>query len=404
MIVLHHSGKILDYLLLFLLVIASGGIYHQLWGHILSPFFLIVLIIAFYVNQPTIKKNFLSKTYGALLLLVFIVIVNYVLAPYENSLWFYVKFLLRITSISIFILYYFCNNQSLKNDIERCLYFFAIHAFISFLIYPFISSFLSPVVSEKISGLTFLNVFYYASCREILGEVIYRNQGLFWEPGILQIYMNLLVYYSLFERKSLKKSLFPAFLVLTTQSTTGLAVLIILYLVYYINSITFSCKQILFSSVFVLLLGIPLFYFFLMNLEEKVGSMSYRLRMYDMVNAFELIRAHPICGIGFDMDTYMLLQTRTDLSKYADLNIYEGDLLYERGNTNSFIMLIIQIGIPLFLAYTYILYCQKIFKAKGVFLFIISVSLMTEPLLLSNFFLMIFILSFINCITKMELK
>ncbi|EXY87936.1 hypothetical protein M125_5435 [Bacteroides fragilis str. 3998T(B)3] len=153
-------------------------------------------------------------------------------------------------------------------------------------------------------------------------------------------------------------------------------------------------------SLFFFILMIPLVLAFANNLGEKKDTLSYQLRMYDMVNAIEMVIQHPICGIGFDMEVYKKVQTMTNLSKYANLNIYDGDMIYERGNTNSLLMLLIQCGLPMSVVYLCILYRQNIFLNRRLFFFVIIISLMSEPLLLGNFFILFFVESFFTILSR----
>ena len=51
---------------------------------------------------------------------------------------------------------------------------------------------------------TFHGIFNYISSINISEYNIYRNQGLFWEPGVLQLFINVLLYMSLFVYKNIK--------------------------------------------------------------------------------------------------------------------------------------------------------------------------------------------------------
>ena len=341
-------------------------------GNILSPLFIVILSLAFWANAPIVSRFSMKLILVGILCVSIVLLLNYLLSESGNSIWFYIKFFLRIVSTFLLILYYKNTRFDLKRDIIFCLYVLAFHAVISFLIFPFIENYLVSIPTEELNGKTFYNLFFYSSLRDVFGINIYRNQGVFWEPGILQIYM----------------------------STTGLGLLLILYIFYYFSIHTHFSIKFFLLSLFFFILMIPLVLAFVNNFGEKKDTLSYQLRMYDMVNAIEMVIQHPICGIGFDMEVYKKVQTMTNLSKYANLNIYDGDMIYERGNTNSLLMLLIQCGLPMSVIYLCILYRQNIFLNRRLFFFVIIISLMSEPLLLGNFFILFFVESFFTILSR----
>ena len=75
-------------------------------------------------------------------------------------------------------------------------------------------------------------------------------------------------------------------------------------------------------------------------------------------------------------------------------------MIYERGNTNSLLMLLIQCGLPMSVIYLCILYRQNIFLNRRLFFFVIIISLMSEPLLLGNFFILFFVESFFTILSR----
>jgi len=66
----------------------------------------------------------------------------------------------------------------------------------------------------------------------LFGIEFCRNQGLFWEPGVLQIYLNLFFFLQAFIFKQNRWLILIGFAILGTYSTTGILILIgqLLYL------------------------------------------------------------------------------------------------------------------------------------------------------------------------------
>ena len=65
--------------------------------------------------------------------------------------------------------------------------------------------------------LSVMNLFGFEFC---------RNQGLFWEPGVLQIFLNLFFFLEAFIYKRNRWLLIIGFVILGTYSTTGILILI----------------------------------------------------------------------------------------------------------------------------------------------------------------------------------
>ena len=70
-----------------------------------------------------------------------------------------------------------------------------------------------------------------------------RNQGLFWEPGILQIYLNMLFFLEAFVfKKSKLLLLLASVLIITTYSTTGL-ILLLFQSFFFISRVLLKTKK-----------------------------------------------------------------------------------------------------------------------------------------------------------------
>ena len=74
---------------------------------------------------------------------------------------------------------------------------------------------------------TLLGVFNYHVIVDDLTSII-RPDGFFFEPGVYQIYLNLYLYLALFVFRRPLQALLAAAAVLSTQSTTGMAIMLVL--------------------------------------------------------------------------------------------------------------------------------------------------------------------------------
>jgi len=220
---------------------------------------------------------------------------------------------------------------------------------------------------------------------QIAGINFSRNQGVFWEPGILQIIINILIYYYLFEEKKSLKSIFvPTFILLTTASTTGLFLFALLFTIKYL-------KEMDLKKIFILLAVGGLFIPILINdIEHKFkgdAKQSSQLRTYDALMGLYVVSKYPLTGIGINEDKYL------EEIKLSFVTIDNEKLTIERGNTNSLILLCLYFGIPLSIIILYKIYHQNLFEKKWLFFSILIICLMSEPLITRMFFYLLFISS-----------
>ena len=154
---------------------------------------------------------------------------------------------------------------------------------------------------------TFLHIFFYTTDRGLInlfGVELCRNQGLFWEPGVLQGFLNMFFFHEAFiikKRKSLL--LLTAVVVLTTYSTTGLALLLIQSAVYVFNE--FKTNKWVIPFMFALC--IPVYMIFSLNVEEKFQGekeASFQKRYFDLIQPFFIATEHPLTGIGLDIEQF----------------------------------------------------------------------------------------------------
>lgn len=239
----------------------------------------------------------------------------------------------------------------------------------------------------------FTKVDYYYSFLYIFNYMLYeplvfpRIMGLFFEPGVNQIYLNLLLYISLFQRPNRKYSALATIAVLSTASTTGYLVLAIIWLAYiWVNWWHISLKY----RLVVLLLNLLIIPLTLSNVSNKFhgsGKGSFEARNVDLTIGLKILYNNPIFGIGFNYDKYyqqgniFINQIKTEVVRFRGP--------YERGSSNSVIRLLFSLGIILSIPFLLGLYYQDIFRDRLLIFVILILCLSSEALLLFPFFLMI---------------
>jgi hypothetical protein len=227
--------KFFDSILLLLLIFSSGGLLFVFHRNIMSLvlFFLSISLLIFTGKQ--IKKNIFNNHFFIFLFLLLLFGINYFFSVGSQSIIKYTFHLLNIVSC-IFVLIHFSNNRDLRYFQKRIRFVLKIilyFSLVNFFSYIFLKNFLTTIYPFPDRTLqTFYNLFFYDTERSslsFLGVDFVRNQGWFWEPGINQIYLNILLYLEGFVFKQNKKVIILIILaILSTYSTTGILIMLIL--------------------------------------------------------------------------------------------------------------------------------------------------------------------------------
>ena len=402
-----------DSILLLLLVFSSGGLLFVFHRNVMSlVLFSLSLFLVIFAGKK-IKKSIFNNYLFAFLVFLFLFTFNYFFSVGSQSVVKYTFHLLNIVSC-IFILIHFSNNRDLKYFQKRIrfvlrlvLYF----SLVNFFLYIFLKNFLTPIYPSPEKVLqTFHNLFFYNTERssiDFFGVDFVRNQGWFWEPGINQIYLNILLYLEGFVFKKNKKIIVLIVLaILTTYSTTGIIIMIVL--------LFFMFQKLIKKSPILMLLAfstlIPFYYIAKTNVEEKIETFSFQKRYFDLIQTISIAKDYPITGIGLD-DTYF---SEFRSNYFIDNNFresFENSISLElkgkstdKGSTNSVTFLMAAMGLPIALFLLFCLFKQQLFvQRKGLFMIIVIVSVISEPLLLRPFFLILIVsglMSFFRRFTK----
>ncbi len=239
---------------------------------------------------------------------------------------------------------------------------------------------------------TYFTVGYLFTYHDLAGTnaLLKRPDGFFFEPGVFQIYLNLFLLIALFMRK---QRLFDIALgvvaVVATQSTTGVVILVLQFAAaYFLWLRTANRSQKLGVFVFVPIMLLPLASYMTYNVTEKFYgelSGSAEAREYDLRTGINVALEQPWTGIGFDYEKYFDIASRVGYRE-ADLS---RDNITERGNTNGIVVLFYSLGIPLAIIFLLGIFRQKLFKPGLLMALIAVLSLTSESLSFTPFFLML---------------
>jgi len=311
------------------------------------------------------------------------------------------------------------NNRESTYFLDRIQFILKIvlyHALLSFVLYFFFKGDLIKLYGgwgdEYIADSFYYLFFYDVEKHKIslFGVEFVRNQGLFWEAGILQIFLNILLFLEGFVFKRGRWTIpLIIFAILTTYSTTGIFIMIIVLFFILMKSIKRNPLLILLaiSATF------PLYYISKANIEDKIigeKAASFQKRYLDLVQPLAIASDYPITGIGLDRDYFQKLRSKFQMEdnfgKIIETSIGLERIAQstEKGSSNSLTYLIAAMGFPSAFFLFYCLLKQNLFtKRKGIFMTIIIISLFSEPLLLRPFFFILIVsgmFSFFNKFTK----
>ena len=407
------NRKLFDTILLLLLVFSSGGLLFAFHRKLFTIVLFSMSLFSLLFMGERIKKSVFNTSLFSLIFFCFLICINYIYSIGDQS---YIKYGFHLLNISscVFIITHFINNRDTSYFLKRfrwVLRLILYYSICNFLFYLIVKNNLFPITFNTDKVLhTFNYLFFYnpeRSAFNILSLEFVRNQGWFWEPGINQIYLNILLYLEgLVFKRNKWIILLTVFAIFTTYSTTGIIIMMIILLFIFISSMK-KRPILIFLAISV---AIPFYFIAKSNIEEKLETSSFQKRYFDLVQTISITKDYPLTGIGLD-DTYFRESRSNHFINDNFLNSFEESTNLEmkakstdKGSSNSITYLMVAMGIPISSFLIYCLLNQVLFRhKKGVFMTIIFISVFSEPLLLRPFFLILIVsgmMSFFSRFTK----
>ena len=342
-----------------------------------------IAIILFLLNGNfSIKKKYIIFLFTSYTIISITIFINKV------SFFDYKGIFISLFS-SVIIFSSFKDIEEIKKFFIKACEIIVWLAFLNFIILILFPNLFIETIDTEGSNYRVFTIFYIFNNLgvpyKIAGIDFFRNQGVFWEPGILQIVINILIYYRLFEEnKSIKQILIPIFVLLTTASTTGMFLFAFLFTIKYLKKL--DVKKI------IVLLGVGFAFIpvLINDIEYKFkgdGKLSSQWRTYDTLMGLFVISRNPLTGIGISEDKYF------NEMKNSFIRVNGESMNIERGNTNSIILICLYFGIPLSIVILYKIYHQNLFKKKWLFFSLLMICLASEPLIIRTFFSLLLISS-----------
>lgn len=243
------------------------------------------------------------------------------------------------------------------------------------------------VDTPDVSFSTLAGLFNYhdVSGREVL---FIRPDGFFYEPGVFQCYLNLLLFV-LLQRKSGWWKMAPVMLaLLTLQSTTGFIILGLQLLYFSLKGVSLHRSGLKGAARFALIVLVAgvVAPFAASNIQTKlVGekASSANARQFDLVAGWMVIAEHPLLGIGFNHETYRDVSTSLNA---GNRKLDTDDQHTGRYTSNGLIMVLYTVGIPLGVLYLLGMMRQDLMPDRLIFAAIVFLALSTESLVFTPFF------------------
>ena len=298
-----------------------------------------------------------------------------------------------LAAIILLLIYLDLPRIALVDDLRPVLIFFAIQAILTPIVARVLpDAFISFEVGDALYH-TFAGILTY---HDTVVSVLKRPDGFFFEPGVLQIYLNLFLFVALFIYRRPPLIGLALVSVLATQSTTGIVIAVLLcgWAAWdYLRKSGIHDRLIVLIMAPILLAPLALLAQF--NLDQKiVGEMrgSTIARQYDLQAGLAIVREYPVFGVGFDYERYR--DIANEVSNFrTELSVESAS---ERTSSNGVILLMAMLGIPMFLVFLWGLARQKLLPKRGLAFLFLFMSFVGEALILTPFFLMILLSGFVT--------
>ncbi|MEM8724183.1 MAG: hypothetical protein AAGE86_01540, partial [Pseudomonadota bacterium] len=277
---------------LFAAILISGG----LLSIPRIPLLVVVLVLCFALRNPL---RMFRPEFALIWLLLFlvgaVVLIGGESFPVLPMAIRYANFLAGIALLAVYIDE---TRSTLADDLFPMLKLMAFQSILTPIAVILAGGFFTTFL---VNETTYHTLFYIFTYHELIDNAGFpkRPDGFFFEPGVFQIYLNMLLFICLFVRKHSWFDIGLASLaVLATQSTTGVVIMMIQYGIAYLQWLkTANRRQKVGVFVFVPILLLPLAAYMTFNVSEKFfGALSgsAEAREYDLRTGLAVAAESPL--------------------------------------------------------------------------------------------------------------
>ena len=207
--------------------------------------------------------------------------------------------------------------EEFKDVFTSIMTFLAVYSLITFAIKLISVDLFSWLPTIEKNG-----IIYYNAVFSIISSSNFtlRNFGIFWEPGAFAIFLNIALYFELFENKFNPKRVLLFFItILTTVSTLGIFCIFILFFAFITVNKNFISNKIKFAVSFAAVLCLLVMLVFgdeyILQVFGKLGVLegssvndSTNVRINAIIYPGTAFLQNPVLGVGYD--DYLFIQER----------------------------------------------------------------------------------------------
>ena len=375
-----YKQLLFDLLMFLFLCISGNPVFNQ--GLIGKSVFLIMLLVLLAIcNFKITMQCWKTMLFWVIFLVVifFFQLINLGHITWLGSANFIVKMLCAI-------LFAFLMGDRLRSSALRVMFVICL---ISFIFYPFnLVGIRFPEVVDIHSKSESLIIYTQTWLDEVTG--IYRNSGMFWEPGAFAGYIIsvLLLYIDRLDElwtQHRVKTIVLLMALLTTLSTTGYIVLALL-IVYFATKYIRRKKLAIVISFFLLIAFVSVFTqldFLGAKIQDQIENaetindltLNYS-RIGSVLFDAEYIAANPLFGNGLDNSTRFRFHT----------SIFDNDQL--SGFGNGFTGCVASMGLIFMIAYLLSIFNNPSLRSRWIVLLVVILLLQGEYFLNYPFFML----------------
>lgn len=385
-------------ILITFLILLSGSILFM--GFIIPTFIIGFFFVIFSIlTRKNRGKKYLLLFNKTFVFFIVAIISNFLFSP-SNSFGNYVTVIALSLFAMLVKLSFDLRRQDLTYSLYRVLNFIIIFSILGFALTQFVP--LTSLVFEKTSYkvLTFNYLFYCNSRVNLFGLLIFRNQGCFWEPGVMSVFANFFLFLSLFKYKNQRKTLLSIICILTTFSTTGILLMVVQLFLSLKSYNVSKMKKILLLMLIIPLLMVGYDSFSKKREQSQVKNISsYGIRFFDLYSGMVIAFNNPSFGVGLNKEPFL-----KERNKYFPKNLsFDKNDIDDRATSNDFVKIFFSLGLFLGTYVLYLFYNQSLTdENRLVFLLVVIINLSTEPLFYTPFFLLIVFSGFQNKLKRIK--
>lgn len=254
---------IADYWLIVFALYATGSIFFISFHYSTAITLLFIAALAsFLVSRNRSSYLYANQLLTAIVLVIFVLLVWFINSVTQFSA--YIAIILQILAAWLITMHI-----SLKDFIRRYVNIMVFLAAVSlvcfavYLVYPQIALYFPRTPGQASTDYYNAIIYVFESSRGFGYFVpFYRNVGIFWEPGAYQAFLNLALWFvfALDEKNKHKllKICILALTIITTYSTTGYIVMLLIFLSNFKQVRQILSKRAMLSLVLIFILAILL--------------------------------------------------------------------------------------------------------------------------------------------------